>query len=313
MLDDETVRRLLPPTAAAAAVRQACAGLRRGDFDAPPRTALADGARLIMPVHHRPSGTGVVKVVTTGPGGVRGTVTWLGRDGGVRPLADAGALTELRTAAVTAVALDAQARPDVRRLLVFGTGRQARSHARAFAEIRDFTQVVLVGRDRAQLQACCAELAEELPALSVRAAIDVDAELARADVVCCTTRASRPLFDAQQLRPDAHVFAVGSHLPEACELPRALLARAAEVVVDDVAACLSEAGEVIDAVRAGVLRAPDLVPLSQRLDGPPSPAGSVFKSVGVAPFDWALAAALVERLAPDARTEPDHSQAVPAS
>lgn len=297
MLDDAQVTALLPAATAVAAIRAGCEALRRRELEAPPRTTLDDGAVLVMPAWHRPTGTGVVKTVTVRPDGVRGTVDWLAADGTVLPLASAAAFTGSRTAAVTAVAVDAQADPGARRLVVFGTGRQARAHARAIAAVRPLEEVVLIGRDPARAQACRAELAVDLPAVDVRLSRDLGRELRAADLVCCTTTSATPLFGAGDLGEQVHVSAVGSHREQARELPRALLGSAQEVVVDDVPACLAEAGEVIDAVRSGVVRAPDLVALPERLERPPAAGRTVFKSVGVASYDWALAAALVPHLA----------------
>jgi ornithine cyclodeaminase len=77
------------------------------------------------------------------------------------------------------------------------------------------------------------------------------------------------------------------------ELPRNLLTTASTVVVDQVEAALEESGEIIDAVNSGALKTSDLVELGPALSAPPPPTGrTVFKSVGIGPQDWAIAAAL---------------------
>ena len=77
------------------------------------------------------------------------------------------------------------------------------------------------------------------------------------------------------------------------ELPRDLLTTASTVLVDQREAALEESGEIIDAITSGALQATDLVELGPALADPPIPTGrTVFKSVGVGPQDWAIAAAL---------------------
>jgi ornithine cyclodeaminase len=79
------------------------------------------------------------------------------------------------------------------------------------------------------------------------------------------------------------------------ELPAELLATAGCVVVDQVDAALAEAGEVIHAVDAGLLDRGKLIELGSALRRPPAVAGrTVFKSVGLAVQDWAIARLLGE-------------------
>lgn len=288
-LTDAEVADALSPADAVAAVREACAELRAGAFEAPPRLSLGGGSLLVMPVRHAPSGTCLTKVVHVGdgPDRVHGLVTWVAADGQVVSLCQAAALTELRTAAVTAVALDALAPAGAQHLVVLGTGRQARAHVRAVATVRELASVTLVGRDVTRARACAADLADH-------GAVPGDlGALSTADLVVCATRAASPLFDLRALAREVTVAAIGSHVAGVRELPRELLADATEVVVDDVAACLVEAGEVVDAVDAGVLTGRRLVPLADRVLHPAGSGRTVFKSVGSAAFDWAVAERLV--------------------
>jgi ornithine cyclodeaminase len=87
-----------------------------------------------------------------------------------------------------------------------------------------------------------------------------------------------------------HVNAIGSYLPSMRELPAELLATAGCVVVDQVEAVLEEAGEVIHAVETGLVDRASLVELGDALRTPPEVTGrTVFKSVGLAVQDWAVA------------------------
>ena len=117
-------------------------------------------------------------------------------------LVDGIALTNVRTPAVSALAVRALAAPDARRLLVFGRGPQAHGHVEAIRAVRPIEHVDMVGRD----------------------ADGVDALVAAADIVCCATTAREPLFDGSLVADHATVVAIGSHEPDAREVDDALAA-----------------------------------------------------------------------------------------
>ena len=187
-------------------------------------------------------------------------------------LVDGIALTNVRTPAVSALAVRALAAPDARRLLVFGRGPQAHGHVEAIRAVRPIENVDMVGRD----------------------ADGVDALVAAADVVCCATTAREPLFDGSLVADHATVVAIGSHEPDAREVDDALAARAM-VVVESRTSALREAGDVIAAIGAGALAEEELVTLSDVVCGrasvPPGPR--LFKSTGMAWEDAVVASALV--------------------
>jgi ornithine cyclodeaminase len=135
-----------------------------------------------------------------------------------------------------------------------------------------------------------------------------------ADVICAATRASEPLFEAEDLLPHAHINAVGAYRLDMCEVPPEAFARAAVVVIDQLAAVLAEAGDLVAALEAGYLRPVDLIELGDLLTmdataraaltggGPDGGAGSgpgagltIFKSVGIAAQDWSVCELAVRR------------------
>jgi ornithine cyclodeaminase/alanine dehydrogenase-like protein (mu-crystallin family) len=240
----------------------------------PPRTAvpLARGELLVMP--SGAAGDPVVKLVTIG-GDPRIQGVCVVFDGAtLAPAAviDGIALTNLRTAAVSALAVRHLARPDARRLLVFGRGPQAVAHAEAIRAVRPIEHVEMLGRDHG----------------------DTDDLIAGADVVCCCTTARAPLFDGARVAADATVVAIGSHEPDARETDDALAARAT-VVVESRVSALREAGDVIAAIRSGALAEHELVGLAELGRGEAAPAGGrprLFKSTGMAWEDAVVAAAI---------------------
>jgi ornithine cyclodeaminase/alanine dehydrogenase-like protein (mu-crystallin family) len=191
-------------------------------------------------------------------------------------LVDGIALTNVRTAAVSALAVRHLAAPDARRLVVFGRGPQAHAHVRALRAIRPIEQVDMLGRSHADV--------EEL----VRAA----------DIICCCTTARDPLFDGGLVADHATVVAIGSHEPDARETDDALADRAT-VIVESRTSALREAGDVILAIDAGVTTADQLITLAELVRGKAKPSADrprFFKSTGMSWEDAVVAATLTDTL-----------------
>jgi ornithine cyclodeaminase/alanine dehydrogenase-like protein (mu-crystallin family) len=294
----EQVREAVSMPEAIAAVRRAFIDLAAGDFEMPVRTALRDGQFLDMAAHHRPSGTAMFKTLSLNFDGrdpaIAGTVMWTDLERSDVLVADAGAVTALRTGAASGVATDLIAPADARRCVVIGTGAQAADQVRAVVAVRPIDQVTLVGRDLARAEALAATLAGELGDVRVEVVLDIDAAVADADVVCCATTATEPLFSADLLPARVHVNAIGAFRPTMRELPDELLGGGL-VVVDDRAAILEESGEILHALETGAITLDDLVELGVALtQGVDRTPRTSFKSVGVAVQDWAVARRLAE-------------------
>ena len=208
-----------------------------------------------------------------------------------RALLDGARLTSLRTPALSGVAGRYLARPDTRRLVVFGTGPQARMHVEAMRAIRPIDEVIVIGRDPGR----AAPLVEVLAHAGVVAREGRRADVAEADLVVCATSSKEPVFDGSLLPHRACVLACGSHEPEARELDNALMSRGC-VVVEDAATALREAGDVNRAVAD---LSPDaLIGLADVVTGratPPDDRPRVFTSVGMAWEDLAVAAEVYRR------------------
>ena len=120
-----------------------------------------------------------------------------------------------------------------------------------------------------------------------------------ADIICTTTTSSNPVFDDGDVKPGAHINAVGSYTPGACEVSGATVARA-WVVVDDRDAAWVEAGDLIQARDKGLIDAnhirADLGELVIDSELRPTDPNQVtlFKSVGVAVQDAFAASAVLE-------------------
>ena len=294
VLGDRDVRAMVSMDEAIAGTRAAFGDLRDGAFGAPVSQEHECGL-MIKSVVHRPTGTSAVKLLTvdavTAPL-VSGVVTLLDAGARTELIAEAGAVTALRTGAISGLATDLLAADDVQRLVLIGAGAQGGDQVRAVRAVRPISEVTVVDADVRRAEALCQQLSDELPGVVLRVSGDSRATVGEADVVCCATSSPRPLFELEDLPPRVHVNAIGSFRPGMRELPRALLAEAT-VVVDAREAVLHEAGEVIDAVEAGVLAEDDLLELGDALDGVPDrEPRTVFKTVGLAVQDWAVMRAL---------------------
>ncbi|MDX6726016.1 MAG: hypothetical protein QOK49_821 [Baekduia sp.] len=251
------------------------AALRAGldPEDDPPRDSVAlDGGGELLVMPSAAGGHPAVKLVTVGGRPrIQGVCVVFDRRT-LAPVAvvDGIALTTLRTAATSALAVKHLAAAEPRRLVVFGRGPQAHAHVAALRAVRpSIDHVDMVGRE---------------------GAVDV----AGADVICCCTTARTPLFDGARVADHATVVAVGAHDPAARETDDALAARAT-VVVESRSSALREAGDVVGAIAAGALSAEALVPLAEVVRGTATidrARPRLFKSTGMAWEDAVVAAAL---------------------
>jgi ornithine cyclodeaminase len=296
-LNAGALRRLLPMRAAVDAIERL---FSEGGVEVPRRSHLdvGDGDLLVMPAWGD-RGVGV-KLVTVNPSNpavgrslVNGVYVLFARDS-LEPVLtiDGAAVTALRTPAVSAVATRHLAAPGAARLVIFGAGTQARGHLEAMQLVRDVTSVVVVARSAASAEALAAEARAE----GVDARAGSPEDVRDADLVCTCTTSGTPLFDGDLLAPGTHVNAVGAYKPDARELDDATMSRAA-VVVEERSAAMAEAGDVVQALRSGALDGGAVHELGDVLrDGRPDAEITVFKSVGLASEDLAVAAAALDAL-----------------
>lgn len=260
----------------------------------PVRTALGNGRVLNMSAYHAPTSSSVVKSVNLDFNrrpAVEGLVMWT--HGSTSYVLDAGTVTSLRTGAAVGVATDLLAPTQTSTLVLIGLGGQAPDQLRAVRAVRGFDTVILVDRDEELVRAFAEKHVDDLVDVEVRTSTNPTAAVAEADVVCCATPSTEPLFDADALRDTVHVNAIGAFRLTMRELPDKLLQRAS-VVVDQREAALEESGEIDHAITAGMLSPDDLAELGSLLTvgAYPRSGQTVFKSVGVAAQDWAIGYAL---------------------
>ena len=207
---------------------------------------------------------------------------------------DGRLITEVRTAAVSAVATEHLAKPDASVLAIIGSGVQARSHLEALRLVRDFREVRVWSPRRA------AAFAEEH---GVTAVASAEEAVRGADVVVTATTSQTPVLSGEWLSPGVHINALGAPRPDWRELDDEVVRRS-RVYVDSREAAMKESGDVI---AAGEIFAEVGEVVSGAKPGRRSAEEvTLFKSLGLAVEDVATAE-LVHRKALEEVTAEDPS------
>ncbi|KQW68141.1 ornithine cyclodeaminase [Phenylobacterium sp. Root77] len=211
----------------------------------------------------------------------------------------AGEVTAIRTAAASAAATDALARPEARRLALLGYGEQAATHARAIAKVRPLEQVAVWGRSLDRAQAFAAAMAAELgvPATAFVHAKDAVAE---ADIICTVSAAKEPILNGAWVAPGTHVNVVGSSYAGPVEIDDDLVVRA-RFIADSREGVLAQGAEYLKARDAGLIDERHVVGeigqvFAGELEGRQSPSQvTIYKSLGHVVQDLASAWALFKQ------------------
>lgn len=200
------------------------------------------------------------------------------------PLAivDGRLITEMRTAAVSALATDALAKPDAKVLAVLGSGVQARSHVEILRRVRKFEEV--------RVWSPTAKNAERFAEEAGARVMPAEQAVADADVVVTATPAAAPILHGAWLKPGAHVNAVGSVGPGRIELDHEAMKNA--VLVESREAVRREAAELKD---PGVEIYAELGELFSGRVSAPTNSTTIYKSVGIGVEDLAAAKVVWEK------------------
>src|ERR1700733_9492918 len=285
-LTEDQIRAVLSYEDLIPAIRQALMEFSAGRVVQPVRSVMKvashGGWFAVMPAVYG-GGMGA-KMVTFYPGNVElqkhthMAMIQLFRSDTGEPLAvmDGRLITEMRTAAVSAIAVDRLARTDAKGLGILGSGVQARSHVRALAQVRKFEQIRVWSRTVMNAR----RFADEMDA-TVTTAEDA---VRGADVVLTLTSSPEPILEGRWLKQDAVVCAVGAVTPERRELDDEAMRGA--VVVESREAAMREPGDILLAQAQVSAEIGELLN-GASLDKKERPV--VFKSVGIAIEDIAAA------------------------
>ena len=307
VLGYDDVSQLLPMDECIEVMEDALAALARGEMYLPLRFVVrppdAAGFMGLMPAYRggeSPAfGLKAINVIPDNPrlrgldahqGGV---LLSDGESGEPVAFLNASAITEIRTAAVSAVATRALAREETRELAILGAGVQARSHLEAMRAVRGFERVRIYSRT--------SEHARSLAREGGATAVDSAEEAVRgADVVVTATSSAEPVIERGWLKNGAHINAVGACLPHVRELDTRTVADAA-FFTDRRESAENEAGDFVLALKEGAIEPGHIrAELGQVVAGMAPGRTSddeitIFESLGLAVEDLAAADRVVRR------------------
>jgi ornithine cyclodeaminase/alanine dehydrogenase-like protein (mu-crystallin family) len=306
VLSEHDVRTLLDMDSCIEAMTEVLASLARGELYQPLRSVVRPPSAQelfgLMPAHRGGAAPAfALKEIVISPGNPArgldshqgGVLLHDGETGELVAVLNASPITEIRTAAVSAVATRTLARPDAERVAILGAGVQARAHVDAMRAVLDDPEIRIWTRRL--------EAADELAAeVGASVSPSPDAALFGAEVVCTTTGATEPVVEKRWLARGAHVNAVGACLPTIRELDTETMADAS-LFVDRRESALNEAGDYVLAAAEGAI-GPDHIKaeLGEVLAGmhpgrEHEDELTVFESLGIAVEDLATAELVVRR------------------
>jgi alanine dehydrogenase len=203
-------------------------------------------------------------------------------------------LGQMRTGAASGVATKYMARRDASTLSVIGAGRQALTQVQAIDRVREISEIRVYSRDSARREAFANRVRAKVAA-TVRVCETARETVPGAGIVVTATGSSQPVFFGEWIEPGMHINAIGGNAVSRRELDEAAMRRADRIVVDSVEQARIEAGELIATPRWN-----EVIELSDVVAGKAPGRGSpqevtLFKSIGVALEDIALAGWLYER------------------
>lgn len=317
-VDAVQVYRLLPPARCIAVVREAMVALSQGRAQQPLRSILdldnGDALGLMPGALDEGFGAKLISVFPRnferGLPSHQGVVVLFDRDSGApQAVVDAHAVTALRTAAASAVATDALARPDSAVLALLGYGEQAQTHLLAIAQVRRLREVRVWGRQAARAEAFVARMRAlpELAGLALRCCESVAGAVTEADIVCTLTAASEPILGGAMLAPGTHVNLVGSGRAGPVEVDSALVLRS-RYFADHRESVLRQGAEFLRAKAAGLVEDSHVLgEIGQVLAGElpgrrDADEITVYKSLGSIVQDLAAAREVCRRLDAEATT-----------
>jgi len=258
-LTEADVRSALEPLELIDAMEGALQALSAREVAQPVRTAIEIGDRsffAVMPAFDGRRAILGAKLVSVAPANAeRGIPTHLAAislldavTGELLAVADGRYITEVRTAAASAVSVRHLARRDARVLAILGSGVQARSHREVLPAVRPFTEIRVWSPTAAHRERFARE--DSGSACPIRATGSAEEAVRGADVIVLATNAVTPALDNRWVADGAHIIAIGACRVSQREIDPELVARAA-LFVDSRDAALAESGDVVQSIAEG--------------------------------------------------------------
>ena len=261
-LTDGDVGELVKPREVVEAVEEAYRLYSTGRVVMPVRSRVEarekGGDILMMPCYIPDMNIFSLKLVTVYPGNlqrglptINAVVIVLDAETGVAKLvAEARALTGLRTAAATAVSVKYLARRDSEIVGIVGCGYQAVWQARVLADMLKGVEFLAYDIDGERMKAFVKQVAGE--GIDIQAAGSAEDLVRKSDIVVTVTTSKTPVIFDSWVRDGTHISAIGGYTPEMVEIDPRLTARA-KLVVDSREAVKEEAGDILQPIKMGLM------------------------------------------------------------
>jgi len=218
--------------------------------------------------------------------------------GEVLSIMDGEYLTALRTGAASGLATKYFARADADTLAIFGCGAQGRTQLEAVAAVRKISKVWVFDKNMEMAETFITEMKTKVDA-EIKVSENPEV-LKSCDIICTATNAEFPLFMKKHIKKGVHINAIGSYKPLMQEIDPSILHNAS-IYVDQMEACMAESGDLIKPINSGLFTADHIKGeignfISGKIKGRSSDSETtVFKSVGVAIQDFAVANKIYEK------------------
>ncbi|QEY53100.1 ornithine cyclodeaminase family protein [Legionella longbeachae] len=297
-LDD--VKQCITMKQAITAMENAFVQLAKQQVQLPLRTGIPieekEALTLTMPAYLAQDKVLGLKVVSIFPGNnaknkpsITGCILLLDASTGEpQALMDGGYLTALRTGAVSGLASNYFAIDNATHVAIIGSGVQAETQLQAIATVRDIKQVSVWSRNIKNAEQFAKKFADQY---AINVYDHIPEAIKNADIICTATGSTEPLIHFKEVQPHAHINAIGSHNAQMKEIGNDLLSSAI-VIVDQLQAALTEAGEIINALQQNHLKQESIIEIGDWLlhqNQDYKNQLTVFKSVGLSIQDLSVA------------------------
>jgi ornithine cyclodeaminase/alanine dehydrogenase-like protein (mu-crystallin family) len=311
-IGSEEVSNLLSMSDCIVAMREVFTMLAKGEAVLPPRSRFPNpngkGIISMMPGYLGYANVFGLKAISVFPGNEgtpfgshQGAVLLFDNDhGSLLCIADASAITRIRTAAASGVATDLLANKEPKTLAVLGSGTQASSHIDAMLNVRkSIDRVVVWSRTRSHAEKF-ARLESDRLGRKIVVVDDPKTATVGADIICTTTGSTSPIIKGEWLSPGTHINAVGASVPPHRELDSVAI-KMCRFFADRREAVLTQSDDLLVPIKEGVITKDHLIAeigelLLGKASGRLTPQDiTVFKSLGMAVEDLASAYFVYEK------------------
>lgn len=306
-LSVENIEDLLTPSEIIEAVKIGIINCESGAYEVPTRMHLERMGitNLIMPaMGKRYFCTKLVSVVPSNRQRnlpiISGTVILSKMETG-QPIAmmDAPMITALRTAAVGALGLDLISFKNTSKIGVIGLGVQGIWQTIFACVVQPIQQVFCYSRTKSRFDFYKKKVLEKCPNLKIVWCETADEVVRKSEVIYACTTSSKPVFsEDENLIKNKRFISVGSFRKDMQELPN-LVYKIADFLMIDSEAAREEVGDVINSIEQGFFDRNQVFTIGKvftKVRKIEQDKNVVFKSVGMAAFDLALASAVYEKV-----------------